>query len=70
VKSYFGKSHNGTVINDAEALCLYLLDEAHVSTVTGEAFGNENCIRISYAASEEQLKDAMNRIAKALANLN
>ncbi|GGC65437.1 aminotransferase [Pedobacter quisquiliarum] len=70
VKSYFGKSHNGTVINDAEALCLYLLDEAHVSTVTGEAFGNENCIRISYAASEEQLKDAMNRIANALANLN
>lgn len=70
VKSYFGKSHNGTVINDAEALCLYLLDEAHVSTVTGEAFGNENCIRISYAASEEQLKDAMNRIAKALANLD
>lgn len=70
VKSYFGKSHNGTVINDAEALCLYLLDEAHVSTVTGEAFGNENCIRISYAASEEQLKEAMNRIAKALANLN
>lgn len=70
VKSYFGKSHNGTVINDAEALCLYLLDEAHVSTVTGEAFGNENCIRISYAASEEQLKEAMHRIAKALANLN
>jgi aspartate aminotransferase len=70
VKSYFGKNHNGTVINNAEELCLYLLNEAHVSTVTGEAFGNDNCIRISYAASEEQLKEAMARIAKALANLN
>jgi len=70
VKSYFGKNHNGTVINNAEELCLYLLNEAHVSTVTGEAFGNEDCIRISYAASEEQLKEAMTRISKALANLN
>ena len=69
VKSYFGKSHNGSVINNAEELCLYLLNEAHVSTVTGEAFGNENCIRISYAASEDQLKEAMSRIAAALANL-
>jgi aspartate aminotransferase len=69
VKAYFGKSYNGTVINNAEELCLYLLNEAHVSTVTGEAFGNENCIRISYAASEDQLKEAMSRITKALANL-
>jgi aspartate aminotransferase len=70
VKSFFGKNHNGAVIHNAEELCLYLLNEAHVSTVTGEAFGNENCIRISYAASEEQLKEAMKRIANALANLN
>jgi aspartate aminotransferase len=70
VKAYFGKSYNGTVINNAEELCLYLLNEAHVSTVTGEAFGNENCIRISYAASEDQLKEAMSRIAAALATLN
>ena len=70
VKAYFGKSYNETVINNAEELCLYLLNEAHVSTVTGEAFGNENCIRISYAASEDQLKEAMSRITKALANLN
>ncbi|MGN7203971.1 pyridoxal phosphate-dependent aminotransferase [Pedobacter sp. SAFR-022] len=69
VKAYFGKNHNGTVINNAEELCLYLLNEAHVSTVTGEAFGNENCIRISYAASEDQLKEAMSRITAALANL-
>ena len=69
VKAYFGRSHGSTVINNAEELCLYLLNEAHVSTVTGEAFGNENCIRISYAASEDQLKEAMSRITKALANL-
>lgn len=69
VKAYFGKSFNDTVISNAEELCLYLLNEAHVSLVTGEAFGNENCIRISYAASEEQLIEAMSRIKAALANL-
>ncbi|WP_432714878.1 pyridoxal phosphate-dependent aminotransferase [Pedobacter sp.] len=70
VKSYFGKSVNGQTINTAEDLSLYLLNEAHVSTVTGEAFGNEDCIRISYAAAEETLRDAVARIAKALAKLN
>jgi aspartate aminotransferase len=69
IKAYFGKRFNDSVINNAEELCLYLLNEAHVSLVTGEAFGNENCIRISYAASEEQLKSAMSRIKTALANL-
>lgn len=70
VKSFFGKSVNGQVINNAEDLSLYILNEAHVSTVTGEAFGNEDCIRISYAASEETLKEAVSRIAKALAKLS
>jgi aspartate aminotransferase len=69
IKAYFGKSFNDTVINNAEELCLYLLNEAHVSLVTGEAFGNENCIRISYAASEEKLIEAMSRIKEALAVL-
>jgi aspartate aminotransferase len=69
VKAYFGKSFNDTVISNAEELCLYLLNEAHVSLVTGEAFGNENCIRISYAASEEKLIEAMSRIKDALAVL-
>ena len=69
VKAYFGKSFNGTPINNAEELCLYLLNEAHVSLVTGEAFGNEDCIRISYAASEEQLRLAVKRIGEALAQL-
>ncbi len=70
ISSFFGKSHNGTTINTAEDLCLYLLSEALVALVTGEAFGDENCIRISYAASEETLTDAMNRVKIALAKLN
>ena len=70
VKEYFGKSVNGQVISNAEELCLYLLNEAHVSTVTGEAFGNENCIRISYAAAEEQLVKAVSRIKEALSKLS
>jgi len=69
VKSFFGKSVNGQIINNAEDLSLYLLNEAHVSTVTGEAFGNENCIRISYAASEDQLRKAVKQIAEALSKL-
>lgn len=69
VKDYFGKSFNGNIIKNAEDLCLYLLNEAHVSLVTGEAFGNENCIRISYAAAEDKLRLAVKQIAKALADL-
>ncbi len=69
IKSFFGKSVDGQAINNAEDLSLYLLNEAHVSTVTGEAFGNEDCIRISYAAAEATLIDAVARIAKALAKI-
>ena len=70
VKAYFGKKNGETVINTAEDLSLYLLNEAHVSTVTGEAFGNEDCIRLSYAASEDQLRKAVSRIKDALAKLS
>ncbi|WP_219226288.1 pyridoxal phosphate-dependent aminotransferase [Pedobacter antarcticus] len=70
VKSFFGKSVNGSVINTADDLCLYLLNEAHVSTVTGEAFGNADCIRISYAAAEDQLVKAVSRIKDALAKIS
>jgi aspartate aminotransferase len=70
IKSYFGKSNGDIQINTAEDLSLYLLNEAHVSTVTGEAFGNEDCIRISYAASEDQLRKAVSRISEALAKLS
>jgi len=70
VKAYFNRSFNGTPIKNAEELCLYLLNEAHVSVVTGEAFGNENCIRISYAAAEDKLRDAVSRIKTALSKLS
>ena len=69
VSAFLGKSFNGTPINTAEELSLYILNEAHVSTVTGEAFGNPDCIRISYAASEEELKTAMTNIKIALSKL-
>ena len=50
----------------ATDFALFLLEKAHVATVTGEAFGNDDCIRISYAASEENIREAVARIAKAL----
>jgi aspartate aminotransferase len=70
VSSFFGKSYNGTIVKDANDLCLYLLAEALVALVSGDAFGDPNCIRISYAASEETLTTAMKRVAAALAKLN
>lgn len=66
VSAYYGK-HN---IHTAEELCMYLLDKAQVSCVTGEAFGDKNCIRISYATSIDKLKEAVSRIGMALAELN
>ncbi len=69
VSSFFGKSVDGKTMNNAEDISLYLLNTGHVSTVTGEAFGNENCIRISYAASEDELREACKRISAALGNL-
>ena len=67
VSYYFGKTLGGKTIKDASDFALYLLEEAHVATVTGDAFGNGNCIRISYAASQDSIKEAIARIAKALA---
>jgi aspartate aminotransferase len=66
ISSYFGKTLNGRTINNANDFSLYLLEEALVATVSGDAFGNPNCIRISYAASQEQIKEAINRIQKAV----
>jgi len=66
VSAFFGRTLNGTKIDNASDFALYLLEEAHVATVTGDAFGAPNCIRISYAASEEQLREAMARIKKTL----
>ena len=67
VSAYFGKTLRGKNIENASDFALYLLEEAHVATVTGDAFGNGDCIRISYAASVENIKEAIGRIAKALA---
>ena len=67
VSSFFGKTLRGKLINNADDLSMYLLSEANVATVTGDAFGNPNCIRISYATSEELLTEAFKRIAAALA---
>ena len=66
ISSFFGKTLNGTTINNASDFALYLLEKANVATVTGEAFGNPNCIRISYAASEEELREAVSRIKAVL----
>ncbi|MGB5498395.1 MAG: pyridoxal phosphate-dependent aminotransferase [Maribacter sp.] len=66
ISSFFGKTFNGTTINNASEFALYLLEKANVATVTGEAFGNPNCIRISYAASEEEIREAISRIKAVL----
>jgi aspartate aminotransferase len=69
VNCFFGKEFNGTVIANAEDLCMYLLNHAHVSTVTGAAFGAPDCIRISFANSMEKIEEGFKRIAAALAEL-
>ena len=70
VSSLFGQHFDGKTINNADDLCLFLLEEAKVALVTGNAFGSPNCIRISYAASMKQLKEAVNRIKLAISRLN
>ena len=66
ISYFFGKVIDGYLINNASDMSLFLLDRALVATVTGDAFGDPNCIRISYAASQEQLIEAVNRIKKLL----
>lgn len=66
VSAFFGKTLRGTTINNAEDFSMYLLAEANVATVTGDAFGNPNCLRLSYAASEAQLTEAIRRIREAV----
>ncbi len=69
VSYYFGKKAGDTVIPDADALCMYLLEKGLVSTVTGAAFGEPNCIRISYAASRADIQKGFTRIKDALLSL-
>ena len=70
VSKLFGKSYNGTIINNPTDLSLYLLAEAKVATVTGEAFGAPDCLRLSYATSEEIMAEAISRIKIAIDKLN
>ena len=69
ISSFFGKTINGVTIENASDFAMYLLEYAQVATVTGEAFGNPDCIRISYAASEEEIIEAVNRIKTAVAEV-
>jgi aspartate aminotransferase len=69
VSYFFGKSDGETTIKNATDLCMYLLKDAKVSLVTGEAFGDDNCVRLSYATSDEVLKEALRRIKESFAKL-
>lgn len=69
VSSYFGKTDGHTVIKDADDLCDFVMSHAYVGMVSGVAFGDPNCVRISYAASEEQLREAIRRIRQVLSRL-
>ncbi len=68
--SYFGKTDGEMKINNSDDFCFYILSKGHVGVVSGDAFGAPGCFRISYAASEEQLKEALTRIKLALAKLH
>jgi aspartate aminotransferase len=70
ISEYFGKSDGETTIESADDFCMYILNQAHVSLVTGEAFGAPDCVRLSFAASDDQLKEAIRRIKEALARLS
>lgn len=69
VSYYFGKSNGERTITNGDDFCMYMLEKAHVSMVPGSAFGDENCVRLSYAASENDLREALSRIKKAVAEL-
>jgi aspartate aminotransferase len=67
--SFFGKSYNGRTINNSSDLAMFLLEEGHVATVGGDAFGSPQCFRMSYATSDDNIREAMKRIAQTLAKL-
>lgn len=70
VSYFYGKSYNGTTIHNASDLCMFLLNDALVALVSGDAFGDDNCIRISYATSEEVLTEALKRVKSSLEKLS
>ena len=67
--SFYGKSDGETVINNSTDFAMYLLEKGHVATVGGDAFGDPDCFRMSYATSDDNIRKAMHRIAEALAKL-
>jgi len=69
VSSYFGKSDGTKAVMNSDDFCMYMLEKAHVSFVPGEAFGDEKCVRLSYAAAEKDLVEALKRMKDALAIL-
>jgi aspartate aminotransferase len=69
VSSYYGKSDGTFTVKNGDDFCMYMLEKGHVALVPGGAFGDDNCIRLSYAASEKDLKEALKRIKAALADL-
>lgn len=69
ISYYFGKKSGTQLIQNSNDFCMYLLNDAHVALVSGAAFGTPSCVRISYAASEENLKEAIDRIKKSIAKL-
>jgi aspartate aminotransferase len=70
VSGYFGKSYNGFTVNSPEDMSAFLLNEAKIGLVNGEAFGDKKCIRLSYAASEEKLREVCARMKEALSKLS
>ncbi|MCB0631680.1 MAG: pyridoxal phosphate-dependent aminotransferase [Saprospiraceae bacterium] len=69
ISAYFGKSYDGQTIHNADDFAEYILNEGHVAVVSGSAFGADNCFRLSYAASEDQLQEAIRRIGEAVRKL-
>lgn len=66
VNAFYGRSFEGNTISNSMDMCLYLLEKAHIATVPGDAFGDNDCIRISFATSDEKLVEAMKRMKEAL----
>jgi len=69
MSAFYGKSYEGGLVKNSSDLCMYLLEKGHIATVPGSAFGEDKCIRISFATSDENLLKAMDRLEKALYGL-
>ena len=70
VSSYFGKTFEGKALNTPEDISLFLLAEGKIAMVSGESFGDKNCLRMSYATSEEKLTEACKRLKESFLKLN